>query len=93
MDTDEFSKLLREVLDGDVTQVILHLENMIMQGRDLTQLVNDFTWYLRNLLLLKSSDNMEDVLDVSAENLEQLKEEAAMVRDDTLMRYIRIFSE
>ena len=90
---DEFSKLLREVLDGDVTQVILHLENMIMQGRDLTQLVNDFTWYLRNLLLLKSSDNMEDVLDVSAENLEQLKEEAAMVRDDTLMRYIRIFSE
>ena len=92
VDTDEFSKLLREVLDGDVTQVILHLENMIMQGRDLTQLVNDFTWYLRNLLLLKSSDNMEDVLDVSAENLEQLKEEAAMVRDDTLMRYIRIFS-
>ena len=36
VDTDEFSKLLREVLDGDVTQVILHLENMIMQGRDLT---------------------------------------------------------
>ena len=70
VDTDEFSKLLREVLDGDVTQVILHLENMIMQGRDLTQLVNDFTWYLRNLLLLKSSDNMEDVLDVSAENLD-----------------------
>ncbi|MBS1317254.1 MAG: DNA polymerase III subunit gamma/tau [Lachnospiraceae bacterium] len=93
VDTDEFSKLLREVLDGDVTQVILHLENMIMQGRDLTQLVSDFTWYMRNLLLLKSSDNMEEVLDVSAENLEQLKEEAAMVRDDTLMRYIRIFSE
>ena len=93
VDTDEFSKLLREILDGDVTQVILHLENMIMQGRDLSQLVTDFTWYLRNLLLLKSSDNMEDVLDVSAENLEQMKEEAAMVRDDTLMRYIRIFSE
>ena len=93
VDTDEFSKLLREVLDGDVTQVILHLENMIMQGRDLTQLVNDFTWYLRKLLLLKSSDSMEDVLDVSAANLEPLKEEAAMARADTLMRYIRIFSE
>ena len=44
VDTDEFSKLLREILDGDVTQVILHLENMIMQGRDLSQLVTDFTW-------------------------------------------------
>ena len=93
VDTDEFSKLLREVLDGDVTQVILHLENMIMQGRDLTQLVNDFTWYLRNLLLLKSSDNMEDVLDVSTENLAQLKEEAQMIESGVLLRYIRIFSE
>ncbi len=93
VDTDEFSCLLREILDNDVTKVILHLEKLMMQGRELTQFVTDFTWYLRNLLLLKSSDNMEDVLDVSAENLQQLKEEAAMVRDDTLMRYIRVFSE
>ena len=48
----------------------------MMQGRELSQLASDFTWYLRNLLLVKSSDNMEDVLDVSTENLAQLKEEA-----------------
>ena len=39
----------------------------------------DFTWYLRNLLLVKSSDDMEDVLDVSSENLALLKEEAQMI--------------
>lgn len=93
VDTDEFSKLLREILNNDITKVILHLEELVMQGRDLTQFVTDFTWYMRNLLLLKSSDNMEEVLDVSAENLQQLQEEARMVREDTLMRYIRIFSE
>lgn len=93
VDTDEFSRLLREVLSNDVTRVITHLEELIMQGRELGQFVTDFTWYLRNLLLLKTSDNMEDVLDVSTENLEQLKEEAGMVREDTLMRFIRIFSE
>ena len=64
-----------------------------MQGRDLTQFVNDFTWYMRNLMLIKASDDMEDILDVSTENLQQLKEEAGMVRSDTLMRFIRIFSE
>jgi len=64
-----------------------------MQGRELSQFVSDFTWYLRNLLLLKSSEEMEDVLDVSSENLLQLKEEARMVREDTLIRFIRIFSE
>ena len=64
-----------------------------MQGRELGQLASDFTWYLRNLLLVKSSDNMEDVLDVSTENLQQLKEEAQMVEYDALIRYIRIFSD
>jgi DNA polymerase-3 subunit gamma/tau len=44
-------------------------------------------------MLLKASDDMEDVLDVSTENLELLREEAAMIRSDTLMRFLRIFSE
>lgn len=93
VDTEEFGRLLREVLENDVVRVIAHLEDLIMQGRELGQFVTDFTWYLRNLLLLKSSDDMEDVLDVSTENLELLREEAGLVRNDTLMRYIRIFSE
>ena len=56
-------------------------------------MTTDFTWYLRNLLLAKSSDGMEDVLDVSEENLVQLQEEANLVDYDTLIRYIRVFSE
>ena len=55
--------------------------------------VTDFVWYLRNLLLVKSSDQMEDVLDMSSENLALLKEEADMIESDVIMRYIRIFSE
>ncbi len=93
VDTDVFSRLLREILAKDVSKVLRTLEELIMQGRELGQLASDFTWYLRNLLLAKSSDNMEDVLDVSTENLAQLKEEAEMIEYDTLIRYIRIFSE
>ncbi|MCC8101771.1 MAG: DNA polymerase III subunit gamma/tau [Clostridiales bacterium] len=93
VDTDVFSQLLRRILRGELTESIRALEQLILQGRDLTQFVNDFTWYLRNLMLMKASDDMEDILDVSTENLAQLREEAAMVRSDTLMRYIRIFSE
>ena len=44
-------------------------------------------------MLVQSSDDMEDVLDISSENLALLKEEASMVDADILMRYIRIFSE
>ena len=93
VDTEVFSRFLREILKNDVTQVMKHLEELVMQGRELGQFVSDFTWYLRNLLLLKSSEELEEVLDVSSDNLVLLKEEAGMVREDTLIRFIRVFSE
>lgn len=93
VDTDMFSRLLRTVIARDVPKVLDTVEELVMQGRELTQLTVDFTWYLRNLLLVKTSDNIEAVLDVSSENLAQLKEEAQMIEPDMLLRYIRIFSE
>ncbi len=93
VDTDVFSKLLRKVLERDVAGVLDIVEELVMQGRELSQLASDFTWYLRNLLLVKTSDNIEDVLDVSTENMMQLKEEAQMIEPDMLFRFIRIFSE
>ena len=93
VDTEVFSKLLRKVLGGDVTGSIHVLEDLITGGRELGQFVTDFTWYMRNLLLVKTSGNPEDAIDVSSENLKLLKEESEMTDVETLMRYIRIFSD
>jgi DNA polymerase-3 subunit gamma/tau len=93
VDTEVFSRLLRNVAANDTLGCITMLEEIVMQGRDLTQFVTDFTWYMRNLMLVKTDEHVEDVIDVSTDNLKLLKEEADMVDMDVLMRYIRIFSE
>ncbi len=93
VDTEIFSRLLRQIMAADVVGTMTVLEELVIQGRDLAQFVSDFTWYLRNLLLIKSSDDMEEVLDMSRENLSLLKEEAEMIDADVLMRYIRVLSE
>ena len=93
VDTEVFSRLLRHVLDRNVLGCVTLLEEIVMQGRELTQFVTDFTWYLRNLMLVQSSDNLEDVIDMSSDNLARLKEEAQMIEMDRIIRYIRIFSE
>lgn len=93
VDTEVFSALLRQVLAKDVTGAIRTVDHLVDQGRELGQMVNDFTWYMRNLLLIQSADDMEEVLDMSADHLAVLKEEAQMVEPETLIRYIRIFSE
>ncbi|MBQ9990853.1 MAG: DNA polymerase III subunit gamma/tau [Lachnospiraceae bacterium] len=92
VDTEVFSKLFRLILARDIPGCIHLLEDIIMQGRELTQFVNDLSWYLRNLLLVKTSDNMEEMLDFSRENLNRLKEEAKETDAETILRYIRIFA-
>lgn len=93
VDTEVFGRLFRYMLQADVQGCISVLEEIVMQGRELTQFIGDLTWYLRNLMLAKSTDNIEEVIDASTENLARLKEEADMADLDTIMRYIRIFSE
>ncbi len=93
VDTEMFSCLLREIMQMDASAVIRTVDDMMMQGREPSKLVTDFIWYLRNLMLVRGSADMEDVLDMSAENLARLKEEAEMIDDSGLMRYIRIFSD
>lgn len=94
VDTDVFSKLLRYIIFGNIKESFRIIEDVVFEGRDLTQFVNDFSWYLRNLMLVKTSeDDIEEVLDMTTESYNKLKRESEAVELDVVMRYIRIFSE
>ena len=93
LDTDVYSSLLRKIIGRDIPAVMADVESIVMQGRELSQFVTEFIQYLRNLLFVQSADHLEDFLEVSTENLAQLQEEAGMIDAESLMRYIRIFSE
>ncbi len=94
VDTKVFSNLICAIIARDIKSSVKILDTVVMQGRELTQFVVDLTWYLRNLLLVKTSeeDEIEEVLDMTSENLAQLKREAEAVDQNRIMRYIRIFS-
>ena len=71
VDTAVFAEMLSYILKADTYACMQLLEQIIMQGRDLGQFVSDFVWYLRNLLLVKTTDDeakAEDIIDVSADN-------------------------
>ena len=93
VDSAVFSGMLRAIIGKQTTECIRRLEEMVIQGRELGQFVTDFIWYLRNLLVLKTADDAETMLEMSEDNLKQLREEAQMIDGETLMRFIRIFSE
>lgn len=92
VDNEVFSKILRGIMNRDVSEVIRVVDEIIIEGREIGQFVTDFTWYLRNLLLVKNIENMEDILDISTDNLKVMQEEAQKLDEAVLMRYIRVLS-
>ena len=93
VDNSVFRELFLAVVEGRTKDCILKLEEMVIQGRELSQFVADFIWFLRNLLLLKTAEDAEELLDMSEDNLKLLREDAKLADESTLMRYIRVFSE
>ena len=93
VDIDVFNRLITEVARGCTMEALQIIDEIIWQGRELSQFVTDFTWYMRNLMMVKVSNEVNDQLDLSAENLEIMRQTAQGIELDTLMRYIRVFSE
>ncbi|MGN0171069.1 MAG: DNA polymerase III subunit gamma/tau [Lachnospiraceae bacterium] len=93
VDNDVFTRLLAGTEKRDVNEVLRIIDEIVMQGRDLGQFVLDYTWYMRNLLLVKNADHMEDVLDMSPDTIKTLKDVAEPISSAKIIRYIRILSE
>lgn len=93
VDSSVFSKMFNCVADYDVVGCIELIDEMMIAGRDINQFINEFIWYIRNLMLVDSSENGSDMVDVSAEQLIVMKEDAKKVDVGVLIRYIRILSE
>ena len=92
VDESIFTELLDDIRGGDSKSAIELIERIVREGQELSQFVTDFTWYLRNLLIVKSMPNAADVIDVSNETYEALRKEAAVLENEVIMRYIRIMS-
>lgn len=93
VDTSVFASLLESILETDVTKAMKLVSELVSSGRDITQTVGDFVWYLRNLLLIQTSDVTYDELGMSEENYVAHKEMAEAVSTDGLLRFIRVFSD
>ena len=92
VDTGVFGDLYRSIHNGKVADALKVLDEILLQGRELMQFVTDFTWYLRNLMLLKASEETAKSLDISADNLRLMIDQARMSDMEEIMRYIKVFS-
>ncbi len=93
VDTDVFRRIFKGAIDGDASTLLREINRAVDEGRDLSQFVSEFIWYLRNLMIVKSGADVDELLEMSEENIARIKEDAAEAELDTIIRYIRTFSD
>ncbi len=77
----------------DAKRCMEFIQQMIMQGRDINQFIMDLIGHLRNILVLKSVTDASQILDMSKENMEAIKKQADQVSEESIIYYIKSFSE
>lgn len=93
VDIDTFARLLDCVLGQDVEGAIDIVDEIVWQGRELGRFVSEFTWFLRNILVVKLSQTEGDRLDMTKENLQRIRDIASVMEESTIIRYINVFSD
>ncbi len=93
VDHEVYAQFTRVLASGDVAGVMRIIDNIIAAGKDLTRFCDEFIWYLRNILLVKSTEHPENLIDMSEENLTALIETGETLEIEMVFRYIRVLSE
>ncbi len=92
LDAGVFSRLYRCIHVQDVKGALDILNEILEQGRELMQFVTDYIGYLRNIMLLKASEETAAALDVSQDHLQRMLEDARVSELNEILRYINVFS-
>ena len=93
VDVSIFGRLMMYIREQRVTECLGLLDDIVARGRELTQFTVDFTWYLRNLLLAKASEELMDTMEIPTDYREEFLKEVHSNDSEQLVRFIRIFSD
>ena len=81
------------IVDRSIEKVMVIIDKLVYSGKDMQLFIKDLIAHFRNLLMVKVTNNPEEVLDMSLENISMVKEQGHKIRVEEIMRAIRILQD
>ena len=85
--------LTSSIIERNIEKAMVTIEEVVFAGKDIGLFIKDLVAHFRNLLMIKVTNNPEEVLDMSEENIALIKEQGSRIRVEEIMRDIRILQE
>lgn len=87
-----FFQFIDAIIEYNFIEVINLIDDLIYNGRDISQFVSDLINHLRNLIIVKISAENNSNLDISLEKYNMLKDQAKKVDTNYIVKLINDFS-
>ncbi|RHW65579.1 DNA polymerase III subunit gamma/tau [Clostridium botulinum] len=86
-------RITDSIIEKDVEKSMRIIEDIVLSGKDIYNFIKDMITHLRNILMVKVSKNPNEILDMSSENIDLVKEQSEKIRIEEIMRNIKILQE
>ena len=93
VDDEIFFRFIDAIVTFSEIEIISIIDEMIQNGRDISQFVSDIINHIRNLLVCSIATHNDNNLDISKEKLEKLKNQANNIDKQYLIKLIDEFSK
>jgi len=92
-DHEVFGELVKVIADGDAAAGLSIVARLASRGSDLRRFVADAVAHFRGIFLAQYAENIEDVVDVSAETIAEWKRQATSLSSTEVLRAIDELSQ
>ena len=86
-------EVIYNILEGDIPSLLIQIDRLIGEGRDIAVFIKDLISHLRNLLIVGICEDPTGLLDVTQSILEEYKRQAKRADEARLVRSIEILSQ
>jgi DNA polymerase III subunit gamma/tau len=88
---DDIYSFCEKIIDGDTFAVINSLNGFLLEGKECVQIVREVVEHLRNLLILKATNDGSNLIFVSKEAWNKLLSQSQKVDLERLSKFITLF--
>ncbi|NSW92448.1 MAG: DNA polymerase III subunit gamma/tau [Firmicutes bacterium] len=87
------STFVDSISNRDISNILILINHLVMEGKDISQFVSTLILYYRNLLICKLLDNAQSIIDASGDSINTMKLQASSLDKDEIIYIIKELSE
>ncbi len=90
---EQLFDLAQYIINQNTKESLKILNEFIVWGKDIRNLINDLIDHFRNLMICKVSNDLDEIIALPEETINQLREQSKTVNNNDLIRILNILSE